>query len=88
MATLHKFERHSSHKADDDFTALLWDSKARIRVVYEFRQWYKLDSVAVVEESCYAMKGGSPQIKRRRRCERNFPGSRGQECSGVVAAYD
>ena len=34
---------------DDNFTALLWDSKARIRVVYEFRQWYKLDSVAVVE---------------------------------------
>ena len=41
-----------------------WDSKARIRVVYDFRQWYKLDGGAVVEESCYAMKGGSPQIRR------------------------
>jgi hypothetical protein len=40
-----------------------WDSKARIRVVYDFRQWYKLNGGAVVE-SCYAMKGGSPQIRR------------------------
>ena len=64
LATLHEFARYSSHKADDDFPALLWDSKARIRVIYEFRQWYKLDSGAVVKESCYAMKGVSPQIRR------------------------
>jgi len=48
----HEFLRHSSHKADDDFLALLWKCKARIKTVYEFRQWYKLDGGAVVKESC------------------------------------
>jgi hypothetical protein len=64
VATLHEFARHSSHKADDDFPALLWASKARIRVIYEFRQWYKLDGGTMVKESYYAMKGGSRQIRR------------------------
>jgi hypothetical protein len=64
VATLHEFARHRSHKADDDFSALLWASKTRIRVVYKFRQWYKLDGGAVVEKSYYDMKGGSLQFKR------------------------
>ena len=61
MATLHEFARH---KANDDFTALPWRSKARINFVYEFGQWYGLDGGTVVKEFCYAMKGGSPQIRR------------------------
>ena len=64
MATLYEFACNSSHKADDDFLVLLQDSKARIKVAYEFRLWYKLDDGAVVEESYYAMKGGSPQMHR------------------------
>jgi len=63
VATLHESGRHGSHRADDDFSAFLWDSKAQIRAVYEFRQWYKLDGGAVVE-SCYAMKRGYPQSGR------------------------
>jgi hypothetical protein len=27
MAILHKFARHSRHKTNDDFLALMWDSK-------------------------------------------------------------
>ncbi len=42
MATLHEFVRNGS-KANKDISVLLSDSKARIRVVYEFRPWYKLD---------------------------------------------
>jgi len=59
VVTLHELTRHSSDKADDDFSALLWDSKARIRFVYEFGQWYELNSGAMVKEFCFAMKGGS-----------------------------
>jgi hypothetical protein len=59
VAALRESARHGSHGADDDFSVFLWDSKARMRVIYEFQQWYKLDSGAVVEESCYAMKRGS-----------------------------
>jgi len=62
--TLHEYARHGSHKANNDFSALLWDSKAWIRFVYEFGQWYELDGGAVMKEFCYAMKGGSPQIRR------------------------
>jgi hypothetical protein len=51
VATFQEFARHSSHEADNDFLVLLWDSKAGIRVVYEFRQWYRLDSGAVAKES-------------------------------------
>jgi hypothetical protein len=61
---LHEFGRHSRHKADDDFPELLWDSKGRIWAFYEFRQWYKLDGGAVVKELCFAMKEGSPQVRR------------------------
>ena len=39
-------------------------SKARIRVICKFQRWYKLNSGAMVEESCYTMRGSSPQIKR------------------------
>jgi len=60
VATLHESARYGSYRADDDFSAFLWDSKARIRAVYEFRLWYKLDGGAVVEESCYTMKRGYP----------------------------
>lgn len=35
-------------------------------VLHEFRQWYKLNDVAAMNEVCYAVKGGSPQIKRVR----------------------
>jgi len=89
VATLHEFARHNSHKADD-FPALLWDSKARIRVIYEFRQWYKLDGGAVVKESYYAMKGGSLQIRREGNDanEHNFLGGRAPECLGVATAHD
>jgi hypothetical protein len=64
IATLHEDQRHGSHKADEDFSALLWDSADRIRVIYEFRPWNKLDGGAMEEESCFAMKGDSPQIGR------------------------
>ena len=63
MATLHESARHGSHRADDDFSAFQWNSKAQMTVVYQFQQWYKLDGGAVVE-SCYATKRDSPQIGR------------------------
>jgi hypothetical protein len=61
---LHEDLRHGSHKADEDFSALLWDSADRIRAIYEFRPWNKLDGGAVEEESCFALKESSPQIRR------------------------
>lgn len=55
--------RNGRHKTDNDFSAFPYDSKTRIRVIYEFRQWYKFDSGTIVDEYCYATKGGSPQIR-------------------------
>jgi len=52
MAVLRESARHGLMM----ISAFLWDSKARMKVVYEFQQWYKLDGGAVVEESCYAIK--------------------------------
>jgi hypothetical protein len=42
----------------------------------------------VVEESYFAMKRGSPQIRGAARCDCKFLGSGGQECSGVAAIQD
>jgi len=33
-----KSAHHGSHKADGDFSALLWKSKVQMRVVYEFQE--------------------------------------------------
>ena len=38
------------------FSASLYDSKTRIRVIHRFRQRYKLDGGTVVDEGCYATK--------------------------------
>jgi len=62
---LHEDPRHGSHKANEDFSALLWDSADRIRAIYEFRPWNKLDGGAMEEESCFALKESSLYI----RCE-------------------
>ena len=35
VVTVQEFARHSSHEANKDFLALLWNSKAGIKVVYE-----------------------------------------------------
>ena len=56
MATMHESARHGSHKADDNFSAFQWESKAQVTVVYQFQQWYKLDSGAVVKKLCYTIK--------------------------------
>jgi hypothetical protein len=48
--------RNGRHKTDNDFLAFPYDSKTRIRVIYEFRQWYKFDGGTVVDECCYATK--------------------------------
>jgi hypothetical protein len=34
--TLYEFAPHGSHKADDDFSVVLKESEARIRLVYNF----------------------------------------------------
>ena len=41
------------------------DSEDRIRVIYVFRLWSKLNGGAMEEKSCFAIKGGSPQIRRK-----------------------
>ncbi len=51
VATFQGLARHSSHEADNDFLALMWNSKAGMRVFYDFQQWYlyRLDSGAVAK---------------------------------------
>ncbi len=88
MATMHESARHGSHKADDNFSAFQWESKAQVTVVYQFQQWYKLDSGAVVEESCYATKRGSPQSGREGDDAIVIFQVAGVRCvSGVASAY-
>ena len=42
-----------------------------------------------MQESCYAGKRRiSAKESQKRRCERNFRGERGPECSGVATAHD
>jgi len=64
MATLPKFTRHSSHKANNDFLHSSEALRARIRLLYKYWGWYKLGGGAVVEEVYYAIKGDSLQIRR------------------------
>ena len=49
-----KISAMATTRADEEFWALLW----------EFRPQNKLDST-VEEKSCFAMEGGSPQIRRK-----------------------
>jgi hypothetical protein len=48
--------RNDRHKTNNDFLAFSYNSKTRIRVIYEFQQWYKFDGGIVVDECCYATK--------------------------------
>lgn len=88
IATLHEDLRQGSHKANEDLSALLWDSEGRIWIIYEFRPWNKFYGGGVEEKPCFAMEGGSPQI----RCEDNnvnvISMEEGPEHSGMVVAKD
>jgi hypothetical protein len=56
MLTIHEFALHGSYKASDDFSIVLKDLEARLKMLYTFRQRYNLKSSAVVKELCYAVK--------------------------------
>ena len=56
MATPHVIAPHSRHKADNDFSASLYDSRTRVKVIHDFRQWYKLNGGPMVDECCYSTK--------------------------------
>ena len=67
---------------------MLWDSEDRIRVIYEFRPWNKLDGGAVEEKSCFALEGGSPQIRRKYDgANVIFDGGEVPSIQGMVAAH-
>lgn len=56
MATSNGGAPHSRHKADNNFSASLYDSRTRAEVIHDFRQWYKLNGGTVVDEYCYSTK--------------------------------
>ena len=43
---------HSCHKADNNFSAFIYDSRTRVRVIHDLRQWYKLGGGSMVGECC------------------------------------
>ena len=55
-ATPHVITPHSRHKADNNFSASLYNSRTRVEVIYDFQQWYKLDDGTMVDECYYSTK--------------------------------
>jgi len=62
-ATVQDAARHGSHRADIDYPAWGRDLETQIKLFYEIERRKQLDDGAVVEECCYAMERGPPQIR-------------------------
>ena len=56
MAVVHESACHGGYRADDNFSVVVVRPRARIEIVYKFRQGCTFDGGAVVKGTCYATR--------------------------------